>query len=134
MGTHALKISKYKPSVAQAKLNLFVSERRVSLAIEHPFERVLRQVLFVVLALLVLAYLYFVAASILNIMARKEANAATLAFQTSIAQMEGDYFTLSQGLDPQYAGALGLAPVGNTTFVYRPGNAASADTIGRNAI
>ena len=133
MGAHALKISKYKPSAGQAKLNLFVSERRASLAVEHPYERLARQILFCALAALVLAYFYFVAASILNIMARKEADTTTLALQTKIAQMEGDYFTLSNQVNPSSAKAIGLAPVHTTQYVYRPGNAAAV-TIQPHAI
>ena len=133
MGT-VLRISKYRPSAAQGKLKLFVSGKRVSLAIVHPYERIFRQVLFVVLTALVLAYLYFVAASVLNIMARKEASTATLTLQTYIADMEGEYFALSHDVSPAHAGSIGLSPVGETTYVYRPGNAATAVTIQPNAI
>ena len=133
MGSHALKISKYKPSSSQGKLNLFVSERRTLLAVEHPYERLVRQALFCVLAICILAYLYFVAASILNIMARKEADTSTLALQTKIAQLEGNYFALSNAVNPSTAGAIGLAPVSTTEYVYRPGNAAAV-TIQPHAI
>ncbi len=134
-----LKMSKYIPSASQAKLNLFVSEKRVSLAHEHALEPMARQVLFAVLGVLIFAYLYFVAASILNIMARKEANTAVFALQSAIAQMEGEYFTLSHAMQPESGARIGLAPVGDTHYVYRPGNAASAvldltDRMGGNEI
>lgn len=130
-----LKISRYIPSSSQAKLNLFVTEKRASLAIEHPYEARLRQALFLVLAVCIFAYLYFVAASVLNIMARREADAASLALQSSIASMEGDYFALRDSVNPSMEGVIGLAPIAKTDYVYRPGNAASAaDTIGSNAI
>ncbi|MBV9159083.1 MAG: hypothetical protein JO019_00620 [Candidatus Kaiserbacteria bacterium] len=132
----ALKISKYIPSEHQAKLNLFVSKRRISLAIEHPYERLARQALLALLLIFILAYIYFVAASVLNIMARKEANAQTASLQSAIASMETQYFALSQEVTPASAGDIGLAPLAETHYVYRPGNAASAalDTMGRNAI
>ena len=133
MGAHALKISKYKPSAAQGKLNLFVRERHTLLAVEHPYERVIRQALFILLLTLILGYLYFVAASILNIMARKEADTSTLALQTKIAKMEGDYFAMSSAVDASTAGSAGLAPVHSTQYVYRPGNAAAV-TIQPNEI
>ncbi len=121
-----LKISKYIPSSSQAKLNLFVSEKRVSLAHEHALEPVVRQALIALLAVFVCAYLYFVTASILNIMARKEANTAVFALQGAIAQMESEYFALSHSIEPDAGARIGLAPVRNTQYVYRPGNAASA--------
>ena len=122
----ALRISKYIPSSSQAKLNLFVTEKRVSLAHEHPYEVHMRQVLFAVLTLMICAYLYFVAASVLNIMARKEANTAVFALQSAISQMEGEYFALSHSMEPEHGARIGLAPVEATHYVYRPGNAASA--------
>lgn len=122
----ALKISKYIPSSSQAKLDLFVSEKRVSLAHEHALEPLGRQVLFIILAVFIFAYMYFVAASILNIMARKEANTAVFALQGAIAQMEGEYFALSHAIEPESGTSLGLGPVEDTHYVYRPGNAASA--------
>ncbi len=118
----ALKISRYIPSSSQAKLNLFVTEKRVSLAIEHPMESIARQALFGVLAVLIFAYIYFVAASILNIMARKEANTAVFSLQSAIAQMEGEYFALSRAIEPESGAKIGLAPVAKTHYVYRPGN------------
>jgi F420-0:gamma-glutamyl ligase-like protein len=135
----ALKISKYIPSSSQAKLNLFVTEQRVSLAREHALEPLARQVLLAILGVLIFAYLYFVAASIFHIMARKEASADTSRMQSAIAQMESEYFALSHALEPESGAKIGLAPVSGTDYVYRPGNAASAaaretDRIGGNEI
>lgn len=122
----ALRISKYIPSSSQAKLNLFVTEKRVSLAHEHPYEAHARQILFALLAVMIFGYLYFVAASVLNIMARKEANTAVFALQSTIAHMESEYFALSHSMQPENGARIGLAPVEDTHYVYRPGNAASA--------
>jgi hypothetical protein len=104
------------------------------LASEHPFERTAVQVLFGVLVLLLCAYLYFVGASVFNIIARKEATAQTAGLQSAIAEMEQKYFALSQSVDNGSAATLGLAPVSGTTYVYRPGNAASAGVVARNEI
>lgn len=90
-----------------------------------------------ILGVLVLAYLYFVCASVLNIMARKEAASRVSSIQTAISQLERDYFALNDSLTPESGAVLGLAPVEGTAYVYRPGNAAAAetaDTIQRNAI
>lgn len=131
-----LKISRYIPSSSQAKLNLFVSERRVSLATEHTLEPLIRQALFAFLIAFFFLYLYLVSASVLNIMARKEASSATLALQSKVAELQGEYFALSESVDPALASAIGLAPIAETHYVYRPGNAAAASavTMGDNAI
>ena len=104
------------------------------LAIELPFERRAFTVLASILGLLCLCYLYFVAASVMNIVARKEADARASAAQGAIGSLEQSYFNLSQSLTPSSAVALGLAPVTETAYVYRPGNAASANISSHGAI
>ncbi|MFA7310178.1 MAG: hypothetical protein WC050_04720 [Candidatus Paceibacterota bacterium] len=104
------------------------------LASEHPLEQQAMRALFALLVLLLCGYLYFVGASVLNIMARKEASAKTTNLQSAIAGMEQQYFALSQSVDASSAHALGLAPVTGTQYVYRPGNAASAGVVARGAI
>ena len=96
------------------------------LAVEHPLEKRLFTIFFAALAILFLAYLYFVASSVMNIVARKEADARASNLQGSIGTLEQKYFELTQALTPESAGSLGLAPVRKTAYVYRPGNAASA--------
>ena len=96
------------------------------LAIEHPLERRLWAVFFAALAILFFAYLYFVASSVMNIVARKEADARATDLQGSIGALEQRYFELSQALTPESASTLGLSPVKKTAYVYRPGNSASA--------
>lgn len=96
------------------------------LAIEHPLEKRALAALASILCLLVLAYLYLVAASVMNIVARKEADARATQIQSSIGALEESYFALSNALTPDSASSLGLAPVAKTAYVYRPGNAAAA--------
>ncbi len=128
------KISKYKPSTLQGTLHLEVARPRAGLATEHPFERRALSILSVVLAVLVGAYLYFVAASILNVMARSEATRQSAAIESSIGSLEQRYLALSQEVSPQAGQALGLAPVAETSYVYRPGNAATAGSVASTAI
>lgn len=104
------------------------------LASEHPFERAVMQSLFFALAALLCAYLYFVGASVIHIIARKEATAQTVRLESAIAVMEQQYFALSRSVDGASASELGLAPVSGTHYVYRPGNSASAGVIARNEI
>jgi len=119
-------MSKYKPSALQGTLHFEVARPRATLATEHPLEHRALSILSLTLVVLVAGYLYFVASSILNVMARTEAIRATQAIKSSIGSLEQRYFTLSQGVTPGEGAALGLAPVSKTSYVYRPGNAAEA--------
>ena len=67
------KISKYAPSIFQGKLDFSSVQRDVSLSLEHPVERAALRILSIVLLVAICGYLYFVSASILNVIARKEA-------------------------------------------------------------
>lgn len=128
-----IKISKYKPSMLQSRLDFSAAGHDVSLSLEHPMERMIARTLFALIVLSIFAYLYLVSASVLNVMARREADAQTVKYQSSIAQMESQYFALQKGVDESDAASLGLAPIKGTQYVYRPGNAAAA-TMGSNVI
>jgi hypothetical protein len=127
-----VKISKYSPSLLQGRLN-FAGAGSVSLSLEHPLERMILRALFVCIALAILAYLYLVSASVLNVMARKEAAADSTRLQSSIAEMEHQYFALNKSVDIAQAQAIGLSDLPAPQYVYRPGNAAAA-TMVRNEI
>ncbi len=118
------KISKYKPLALQGNLHLEVSRPRASLAQEHPMERRALSILWIVFVLLILGYLYFVAASIFNVMGRTEALRQSQTIGSSIGTLEQRYLALSQDVSPESGIALGLAPIAATSYVYRPGNAA----------
>lgn len=94
---------------------------------EYPAEALVLKGLCFALVIVSCLYLYFVAASVLNIIARKEANASSVAIQGRIGDLERTFFDLSQNVGEQQAIAMGLAPVTQTAYVYRPGNTASAD-------
>ena len=126
MKKHLQKISKYKPSALQGTLHFEVARPRAGLAVEHPFEGRARSILLLTLALRVAGDLYFVAASIRNVMARSEAIAQAQTIESSIGSLEERYFSLSQSVTPQEGTAMGFTPVSKTSYVYRPGNAAAA--------
>jgi hypothetical protein len=132
MTKRLLKISRYKPSILQGKFEFSAGSSPVSLSLEHPRERLMLHTLGFLLALLVCAYLYFVTASVLNVIARKEALAQVNTIQGQIGSLEQHYLVLSQAANPQEASALGLTPLGKIQYVYRPGNVETA-TIARNA-
>lgn len=137
MHTNIEKISKHRPSIFQGHLNLAAAQKpRVALAVEYPAERVILRALAAVLIVLAFGYLYFVSASIINIMARKEAMARSGAIVASIGSLEGQYFALTQSITAQSAVAIGLSPISvhNTSYVERPGNVGMAGTVSENRI
>jgi hypothetical protein len=129
------KISKYRPSVLQGRLDLSAATKGTfSLTVEHPAEQLVFRILCAILVALFFAYLYFVSASILNIMADREAEASLAQIQTSIASLEQQYFALDEGVDQGIAASLGLEPLAGAHYVYVPGNAASAGPLASKEI
>jgi len=112
------RISRYRPSILQGKLEF--APRGASLISEHPLEQKLFIALLGTLCILGCAYLYLVSASILNIMARKEAGAQIVRLQGEIATLESSYFALDKNLDAADAKSLGLVVVEETRYVYVP--------------
>ena len=127
------KMSRHTPSIFQGTLE-FSRARGISLSSQHPMEAVIVKALFITLMVLLCGYLYFVGSSVMNIIARKEADTQTGQLQSSIATLEQRYFALGQSIGASNEANLGLIPILNTEYVYRPGNAASAGTLASNAI
>ena len=125
--TKRFHISTLKPSIFQGRLDFdAVSKRQTQvLAIEHPAERIAFTAMIVLIAILFCAYFYFVVGSVFNVIGEKQADTRSSGLQSSIAVLEQQYFALSQSLTPQAAAAMGLAPIRDTQYVYRPGNAAA---------
>lgn len=128
------RISKYRPSLMQGRLDFAGARQSISLHMEHPLEQRVFQILCIALGVLIAGYLYFVSASVLNIMANREAESSIAAVQSSIASLETQYFALDKDVTPAMAQTLGLAPVADPQYVYVPGNAASAGTLATKAI
>jgi len=133
MGTQIKKISKFNPSFFQGKLDFSATRKDFSLTMAHPYETFFLRTLMLILLVLCFGYLYFVGASVLNIIARKEASAETIRLQSAIATMEQEYFALTHSVDASVASTIGLTTVAKTQYVYRPGNAAAA-TISSNGL
>ncbi len=86
---------------------------------EHPFEYALLRYLCLASCALVLVYLYLVSASVLNVIAQREADQSSAALQSQIGRLEGKFFSLSHDITPEHAAALGLKPLSDSSFVYR---------------
>jgi len=132
MGQRLQKISRYRPSIFQGRLD-FSPHAAVSLTAEHPSEQVVFRALMAALVGLVLTYVYCVGSTVLNVIARKEALSQTAMLRSSVSTLEAGYYTASAAVTPTEGERLGLSAVSETAFVYRPGTAAAA-TIGRNEL
>ena len=134
MTKRTYKISRHIPSIFQSKLDFSPARQGFSLSMEHPAERTLMRVLCATLVVLACAYLYFVTASVLNVMGRKDALTQISHIDDTIGNLEGQYFALSQAVTPQAGEAIGLVPVTQTQYVYRPGTIGAATIGGTNEI
>ena len=121
MGTRIHKISRYKPSIFQGSLRLSTERRGFSLTAEHPAERVFLKMLIATLALLAFAYVYFVSASVLNVIARKDAVRETAALGSAVSLLERDYYAATAAITPSLGELLGLFPYSTPGYVHRPG-------------
>ncbi len=126
------RISRYTPSLFQGAL-AFSGARSLSLSHEHPFEPLVRSVLLAALIALACLYLYCITSTVLNVIARKDTLAKTARLQGSIGSLEQRYLALSKEVNPGIAQAVGLAPLTDASYVYRPG-AVGVATIEPNAI
>jgi len=79
----------------------------------------------VALALCILAYLYFVGLSIMNVIANREASVESTRLQSTVSSLEEEYFTLSRAISPEAGANLGLTQSEETFFVRRVNNMAS---------
>jgi len=61
----------------------------------------------------------FVSASVLNVIARKEAASNAIATAASIASLEQEYFALSAQVLPEKGAEMGLVAVADKRFVTR---------------
>ena len=103
------------------------------LSIEHPMENAAFRYVCILFCMLLLTYVYFVSASVLNVIAQREAGKTAQRLEGAIGTLELQYFALSHEVTPQNAAELGLVPIAKTAYVYRPGSVGVAP-ISRNAI
>lgn len=115
------------------KISIQLHKKTKALGIEHPRERLVMQLFLTATIILLCAYLYFVCASVLNVMARREALQNSKMLQASIGVLQQRYFTLSEGITTEMAASLGLAPIVSTAYVHRPGAVGIVENA-RNAI
>lgn len=107
----------------------FINKKMAALAVEHPAEAYLLRGIAAALVFIAIAYLYLVSVSILNVMARADASARAARVESQTALLEQEYFALTHAITPESASELGLAPVAETSYVYRPGSIGAASFV-----
>jgi hypothetical protein len=100
----------------------YIHKKTSVLAIEHPYESIALRVLVGAIIFCIAMYLYFVTASVLNVIARKEARAYAALLETQVGQLQEEYFALASSVTPEYSATLGLTSIEAPRFVYRLGN------------
>ena len=114
-------------------LQLQLNKKIASLSEEVPYEyALLRYMLFIACALVVV-YLYLVSASVLNVIAQKEAGGRSAKLESHLGVLEGEYFSLNERVTQSHAAELGLKPLNGSSFVYRHTSMGAAATV-QNAI
>lgn len=121
MGAHLHRMSKYRPSIFQGRLDLFDTAPSFSLTREHPAERAVFRVLIASILVIACVYTYFVGASVLNVIARKEALLQTARLTGAVSALEREYFLIAKSVTPEAGERLGLTPVAKTAYVRRLG-------------
>ena len=93
---------------------------------EHPFEAHFRTFLSIALVVGIVFYVYLVGASVVNLMARKEAFASAVSTNAKVSDLEQQYLTFSHGLTPEQGTALGLHAVNPSAYIRTHGATAFA--------
>lgn len=106
-----------------------IPQRSISIAAYRGEAHAL-SILYFALGLCIAAYVYFVGLSIMNVIANKEASAASGRLQSEVAALEQEYFTLSKSVTPEMGAQLGLVPAGKAHFVRRVGSAMASNVLG----
>jgi hypothetical protein len=106
--------------------------KAISIAIplvrEYAIEKRTRSAILIMLGLCAFGYVYFVSTSVLNIVARKDAHTQMAQLESSIADLESEYFFLSSAISRDAALKIGLVPVSSRNFVTRTTIHASANS------
>lgn len=89
------------------------------LSAEHPAEAILLRIGLGVLLACTCLYLYFVSASVLNVIAREEAQRRSVALEDSVGVLQQEYFALAAGVSVEDAARLGLSTVESVSYVHR---------------
>jgi hypothetical protein len=103
-------------------IQLQLNKKIAALSFELPFENMALRFLCGAVCVLILAYLYFVSASVLNVIAQREAEHASASLQSKLGSLESAFFILTEKVTLAHASEVGLKPLTQQSFVYRSGD------------
>ncbi len=72
----------------------------------------------IALTFCVLAYMFFIQATIRNVVARREIELQSRSLRTKVLALEGDYFSKSSAISLAAAPGLGLAPLSKSSIFF----------------
>ncbi|MFC1720858.1 hypothetical protein ACFL0K_01245 [Patescibacteria group bacterium] len=96
------------------------------------YTKVIFAVLGAALFLLLFLYSYFINASVLNIVERKEIEKKLVETNSYVSALESEYFKQIGGVNLDLAFSLGFEEVSNSNFAYRKSSDARTVTLNRN--
>lgn len=99
---------------------LDIHKKSAALTVAHPAELLLFKIFSAAIVIFACTYVYLVAATALNVIASREASARAATLESAVGTMQQQYFALSQAAAAAAPASLGLAPITETSFVYRP--------------
>ncbi len=110
-------------------MNTVIHRKVAALSVEHPAELLILKAAAFVLAVILCAYAYLVAATALNVIASKEATVRASALEGEVGSLQEQYFALSQSISASSMDSLGLTPVVATAYVYPPSSVGLAEGV-----
>lgn len=100
--------------------------RAALLTAEHGGERIVLRIILACIALSAALYVYFVASSTLNVIARNSAQGQAAQLESAVGALETRALALAKEITPERALALGLVQVKDTAYVHAQSDAALA--------
>ena len=99
---------------------LDINKKIDALSVAHPAEAWIMKACIALIALMLCGYVYVVSATALNVMAGREADAHAATLEGRLGALQQRYYSLARAISAESAMSLGLAPVAETDYVYRP--------------
>ncbi len=101
------------------KIALQLNKKISVLSMEMTHETAVLRYLSLMAGILVFLYMYLVCASVLNVIAQREANQSSANLESQIGVLEQKYFSLAERVTREQANTLGLLPIAERSYVYR---------------
>lgn len=105
-----------------------INKKVAVLSVEHPAEVLAMKAVVLSIALLLCGYVFLVSRTALNVIASREADARAAKLESALGMLQQRYYTLAQAITSDRAAHLGLQPVAETAYVYRPSTVGMAYT------